>query len=109
MINKCGSGTPKFLHQKGEEGITEGRVVTGPLLGGVAWLDGHGACTTSGVNCPAIGFTLINPGASDTNAISSVNYSLLEPVILGNHTLSVTFPLLLGLWLMEDQYVCVSH
>lgn len=75
MINKCGTGTPKFLSQTAK---SQGSgTITGPLLGGVAWLDGFGGtCMENGLHCGSVEFTLINGGTDSRNAMCSINYSL---------------------------------
>ncbi|CAD6579720.1 MAG: hypothetical protein TREMPRED_002555 [Tremellales sp. Tagirdzhanova-0007] len=83
FTNKCSSGNPVFLYQNNAtpQGST---TIDGPLLGGVAWLDGYDKadCELSGVNCGIVEFTLVNPGSSNGNTQNAADFSLQSE---GNH------------------------
>ncbi|EIW85936.1 hypothetical protein CONPUDRAFT_148069 [Coniophora puteana RWD-64-598 SS2] len=75
FTNNCGYGTPLFLYSS--DGTPQGATtIQAPLSGGIAWLE-NGSCTTDGVNCGAVEFTLVNTGYSQADIT-------LEPE--GNHT-----------------------
>ncbi|ODN94689.1 hypothetical protein L198_04830 [Cryptococcus wingfieldii CBS 7118] len=87
LVNNCGSGNAVFLYENtGQQGST---TVSGPLRGGVAWVDGFSGadCQSSGVNCGIVEFTLIDSSHKDENGNSyqnSADYSLLKGSN-GNH------------------------
>ncbi|ODN79048.1 hypothetical protein L202_04552 [Cryptococcus amylolentus CBS 6039] len=86
LVNNCGSGNPVFLYE-GNDKQGSG-TVSGPLRGGVAWMDSYGDCQSSGVNCGIVEFTLINESNLDPNGNpyqNSADYSLLTGDGLGNH------------------------
>lgn len=65
FTNNCGSGSPLFLYQG--DGTPQGATtINGELNGGIAWL-GTGDCESSGVNCGAVEFTLVNTGYSQAD------------------------------------------
>ena len=74
-----------FLYQ-GNSNYEGATTINGPLLGGVAWLDGYDKadCESSGVNCAIVEFTLVNPGSSNGNTQNAADYSLQSQ---GNHQL----------------------
>ncbi|WWC88218.1 uncharacterized protein L201_003123 [Kwoniella dendrophila CBS 6074] len=84
LVNKCGSGTAKFLYQGNPTPRGSG-TINGPVNGGIAWIDGFAGadCQSSGVNCGVVEFTLTNnQGGGQQNA---ADYSLLDGPGLGNH------------------------
>ncbi|KAI5478826.1 hypothetical protein MNV49_004558 [Pseudohyphozyma bogoriensis] len=90
LNNNCGSGNAVFLYA-GDATAQGSTTITGPLDGGVAWVDGYAGadCLASGVNCGIVEFTLTNSeGAGDQN---SADYSLLTGDGLGNH--QYTYPM----------------
>jgi len=74
FTNNCGYGTPLFLYQ-GNSNPQGATTIQGELNGGIAWLE-NGSCTTNGVNCGAVEFTLQDTGYSQADIT-------LEPE--GNH------------------------
>jgi len=85
LINNCGSGNAVFLYQ-GNGNPRGSGTINGPLLGGVAWVNGLAGhnCLSSGVNCGIVEFSLINPN-SGGNTQNAADYSLLNGPGLGNH------------------------
>ncbi|WRT66032.1 uncharacterized protein IL334_002983 [Kwoniella shivajii] len=84
LVNNCGSGKAVFLYQ-GNSTPQGSTTISGPLNGGVAWVDGFSGanCLSSGVNCGIVEFTLTNSqGQGKQNA---ADYSLLDGPGLGNH------------------------
>ncbi|OCF75461.1 hypothetical protein I204_04316 [Kwoniella mangroviensis CBS 8886] len=83
LVNNCGSGNAVFLYA--DHGVQGSGVISGPVNGGVAWVDGFAGadCQSSGVNCGIVEFTLTNDeGSGQQNA---ADYSLLDGPGLGNH------------------------
>lgn len=85
LVNRCGSGSPVFIYRDSSQ-MMGSTTISGPLYGGVAWLDGYADCGMSGVNCGTVEFSLINPGTDNANSFNSINYSLQAQ---GNHLLYV--------------------
>ncbi|EIW85937.1 hypothetical protein CONPUDRAFT_148070 [Coniophora puteana RWD-64-598 SS2] len=80
FTNNCGYGTPLFLYQ-GDSTPQGGTTIQGELNGGIAWLE-NGSCTTDGVNCGAVEFTLQNTGYSqaDITLEPEGNHNYLYPI-----------------------------
>ncbi|KAK7060718.1 hypothetical protein VNI00_000449 [Paramarasmius palmivorus] len=80
LVNNCGSGNAVFLYQGNSTPRGSG-TIDGPVLGGVAWIDGSGSanCQSPGVTCGAVEFSLTNPG--NTGTPNSAQYVLVP----GNH------------------------
>ncbi|KAK4688954.1 hypothetical protein P7C73_g1151, partial [Tremellales sp. Uapishka_1] len=88
LVNNCGAGTPLWLYQ-GADAQGSTTITGGPVLGGVAWLDGFagpgGTCTSSGVNCNDVEFTLTNVGDPGDNAGDTQNAINYSEQTQGNH------------------------
>ncbi|KAI5478821.1 hypothetical protein MNV49_004553 [Pseudohyphozyma bogoriensis] len=84
LYNNCGSGNAVFLYA-GNGNPQGSATISGPLDGGVAWVDGYAGadCLASGVNCGIVEFTLTN--SQGVGAQNSADYSLLTGDGLGNH------------------------
>lgn len=67
-----------FLYQ-GNGNPQGATTISGELNGGIAWMSGIDNCQSSGVNCGAVEFTLLNTG------FSQADFTLEGDPSLGNH------------------------